>query len=218
MLERARVYRGAKESASLGQPMTEQEIYDGVIVNGTSDFRFVVETLRRHGAGWCVIGGLAVNSYVTPVYTADLDLVVIATDLEPILADLRAADFRVKEFPFSTNAQRRAGRTETAVSKLMVQFTKPDRYQPFVERAVLRSIFGIDVPVAALADLVQGKLWAWSDSTRRASKHAKDQGDLLRLGEAYPEVLTMLPSELRAEIEQRQGGDNSWGDDEMDAS
>ena len=89
--------------------MTEQEIYDGVIVNGTTDFSFVAGTLRRHGAGWCVIGGLAVNSYVTPVYTADLDLVVISTDLEPVLTDLRAADFRVKEFSFSINAQRRAG-------------------------------------------------------------------------------------------------------------
>ena len=53
--------------------MTEQEIYDGVIVNGTTDFVFVAETLRRHGTSWCVIGGLAVNSYVTPVYTADLE-------------------------------------------------------------------------------------------------------------------------------------------------
>ena len=195
--------------------MTEREIYDGFIVNGTKDFIFVAETLRRHGAGWCVIGGLAVNSYANPVYTADLDLVVITTDLEPVLADLRMADFRVKEFPFSTNAQRRAGRTETSANMLMVQFTKPGRYQSFVERAVLRPIFGIDVPVAALMDLVQGKLWAWNDSTRRASKHAKDGSDLLRLGEAYPEVIPMLPAELRAEIEKRQSAsDDGWGDDD----
>ncbi len=195
--------------------MTEQEIYDGVIVNGTKDFIFVAETLRRHGAGWCVIGGLAVNAYATPVYTADLDLVVIANDLEPVLADLRAADFRVKEFPFSTNAQRRAGQTETSANMLMVQFTKPDRYQSFVERAVLRTIFGIDVPVAALEDLVQGKLWAWNDPTRRAGKHLKDGTDLARLGEAFPEVIPMLPAELRAEIEKRQSaGDNGWGDDD----
>lgn len=196
--------------------MTEREIYDGVIVNGTEDFIFVAETLRRHGAGWCVIGGLAVNTYAPPVYTADLDLVVITADLEPILADLRAADFRIKEFPFSINAQRRAGRTETSANMLMVQFTKPDRYQSFVERAILRTIFGIDVPVAALDDLVQGKLWAWNDSTRRASKHAKDSGDLLRLGEAYPEVIPMLPTELRAEIEKRQStGVDEWGDDDQ---
>lgn len=195
--------------------MTERQIYDGIIVNGTTDFLFVAETLRRHGAGWCVIGGLAVNSYATPVYTADLDLVVVSADLEPVLADLRAADFRVKEFPFSTNAQRRAGRTETSANMLMVQFTKPDRYQSFVERAVLRPIFGIDVPVASLEDLVQGKLWAWNDSTRRASKHLKDGSDLVRLAEAYPEVLPMLPTVLREEMESRRAGDNAWGDDDQ---
>ena len=99
---------------------------------------------------------------------------------------------------------------------LMVQFTKPDRYQSFVERAVLRTIFGIDVPVATLEDLVQGKLWAWNDSTRRASKHAKDETDLLRLGEAHPEVLSMLSAKLREETERRQSaGDNGWGDDDQ---
>ena len=203
--------------------MTEQEIYDGVIVNGTTDFFFVAETLRRHGASWCVIGGLAVNSYVTPVYTADLDLVVISTELEPVLADLRAADFRVKEFPFSTNAQRRAGRTERASHMLMVQFTKSDRYQPFVERAVLRTILGIDVPVAALPDVVQGKLWAWSDPVRRPTKKLKDHLDLMRLAEEhFGEVAPLLPAELRAEAEAIQASklaaeEDGWGGEEGDA-
>ena len=203
--------------------MTEQEIYDGVIVNGTADFIFVAETLRRHGAGWCVIGGLAVNSYVTPVYTADLDLVVISTDLEPVLADLRAADFRVKEFPFSINAQRRASRTEKASHKLMVQFTKPGRYQSFVERAGLRAIFGIDVPVASLPDVVQGKLWAWSDPTRRPTKKLKDHLDLMRLAEEhFGVVASLLPAALREEaeaIQARRSADDKdgWGGDADDA-
>ena len=201
--------------------MTEREIYDGVIVNGTKDFVFVAETLRRHGAGWCVIGGLAVNSYAAPVYTADLDLVVVSADLEPVLADLRAADFRVKDFPFSTNAQRRAGRTETSANMLMVQFTKPDRYQPFVKRAALRQVFGIDVPVASLVDVVQGKLWAWSDSSRRPTKKIKDRLDLMRLAEEnFEEVVPLLPAELRVEAEeirvrQSEIGDNGWGDDDQ---
>ena len=115
--------------------MTEAETYDGVIVSGTADFALVVESLHRHGAGWCVIGGMAVNTYVAPVYTADLDLVVISVDLTAVLADLRAADWRIKEFPPSVNAQRRAAPTERADSMLMVQFSKPDEMQPFVDRA-----------------------------------------------------------------------------------
>ena len=42
--------------------MTEREIYDGVIMGGTTDFSLVVETLRQHGASWCVTGGFAVNT------------------------------------------------------------------------------------------------------------------------------------------------------------
>lgn len=203
--------------------MTEREIYDGVIMGGTSDFVFVAETLRRHGAGWCVIGGLAVNSYATPVYTADLDLVVVTSDLEPVLTDLRAADFRVKEFPFSTNAQRRAGRTETSANMLMVQFTKPDRYQSFVERAVLRPIFGMDVPVAAVSDVLQGKLWAYGDPSRRESKRSKDESDILRLGEAHPELMYLLPGVLRDRLErQRSRGsetsEDPWGGDDRGES
>lgn len=182
--------------------MTEQEIYDGVIINGTTDFALVVETLRRHGARWCVIGGLAVNAYAEPVYTADLNLVVIAEDLQPILADLRAADFKIKEFPFSINAQRRGNRLDgQATNRLMVQFTRPERYQSFVDGATLRTIFGVDVPVASLADLVQGKLWAWSDPMRRESKKQKDKLDLMRLAENFPEeVEPLLPEPLRSEV------------------
>ena len=198
--------------------MTEIEIYDGVIMNGTTDFAFVVETLRRHGARWCVIGGLAVNTYAEPVYTADLDLVVVADDLAPVLDGLRAADFRVKEFPFSVNAQRRAGPSETAASKLMVQFTKPGRYQTFVDRAVPRPVFGLEVPVASLPDVVQGKLWAWGDPMRRPTKKLKDKLDLMRLAESWPvEVEPLLPPDLHAEAVanrtsrvQEPGGD--WDD------
>ena len=198
--------------------MTEQEIYDGVIVNGTTDFLFVAGTLRRHGASWCVIGGLAVNSYVTPVYTADLDLVVVSNDLEPVLADLRAADFRVKEFPFSTNAQRRAERTKGLTHHLTARFTKPDCYQPFVERAALRTVLGMDVPVAALPDLVQGELWMRTNSQCRASENIQAEMNLLRLAEVhFDEVTPLLPDDLR---EKAEAGllyvADGWGGDEAD--
>ncbi len=199
--------------------MTEAQIYDGFIVNGTTDFQFVVDTLRRHDAAWCVIGGLAVNTYTSPVYTADLDLVVVAAQLEPVLADLRDADFRVQEFEFSIHAMRRAPAGGHAASMLMVQFSKVARYQPFVGRAESRTIFGVDVPVAALPDLVQGKLAAWSDPRRRPTKQLKDKLDLLRLAESWPdEVESLLPDELRAEaVANRQrntkAGDTRWGGD-----
>ena len=195
--------------------MTEQEIYDGVIMGGTTDFAFVAETLRRHGAGWCVIGGMAVNGYVEPVYTVDLDLVVVTAELEPVLADLRAADFRIKEFPYSVNAQRRVGPTQRTDSLLMVQFSKPAEMQPFVERAELRPILGLDVPVAALPDLVVAKIAAWSEPRRRLTKRVKDELDLLRLAEGYPSVVDpLLPIALRerAQAARNQIAEHPEGD------
>jgi hypothetical protein len=182
--------------------VTERELYDGVIVEGTSDLFFLVDLLQRHDAAWCLIGGLAINAYVAPVYTADCDLVVVAAGLEAVLADLKAADFRIKEFPFSINAQRRLKPGEKSTHRLMVQFTQPERYQGFLDRAELRAVFGRDMPVASLPDLVQGKLWAWNDSTRRPTKRDKDRFDLLRLAEVYPEVVEpLLPAALRADSE-----------------
>ena len=178
--------------------MTATELYDGVIMEGTSDLFFVADSLQHHGAGWCLIGGMAINSYVTPVFTADCDLVVVASDLEPVLADLREADWRIKAFPFSINAQRRLKGNERSTHKLMVQFTRPERYQSFAGRALLREVFGRDLPVACIEDLVRGKLWALSDPSRRESKSLKDTLDLLRLAEEYPETVeALLPDDLR---------------------
>jgi hypothetical protein len=197
--------------------MTEAELYDAVIMSGTADFAFVVESLCRHGAGWCVICGMAVNSYASPIYTADLDLVVLSVDLPPVLADLRAAGWRLQEFPYSINAQRRAGPAERTDSMLMVQFSKPNEMQPFVDRAVLRPIFGLDVPVAALSDLIIAKLAAWTEPRRRPNKRRKDELDLLRLAEAYPGVVdALLPAALRAQAQAdreqiARQPDDGWG-------
>jgi hypothetical protein len=182
--------------------MTEIELYDGVIIEGTSDLFFVADTLQRHGADWCLIGGMAINAYVTPLYTADCDLVVVAADLAPVLADLDAADWRIKEFPFSVNAQRRLKRDEKSTHKFLVQFTRPERYQSFPDRAVLRPVFGRDLPVASIPDLVQGKLWALADPSCRESKSLKDTLDVLRLAEEYPALVEpLLPEDLRARSE-----------------
>ena len=202
--------------------MTEREIYDGVIMSGTTDFAQVVEALRRQSAEFCVIGGMAVNSYVTPVYTVDLDLVVVTAHLAPVLAELRAADWRITEYPYSINAQRRAGPSERTDSLLMVQFSKPEEMQPYIGRAALRPILGLDVPVAALPDLVAAKLAAWAEPRRRPNKRRKDELDLLRLAEAFPsEVDGLLPDELRlkaqadrAQIEENP--DDGWGGEDKD--
>jgi hypothetical protein len=49
---------------------------------------------------------------------------------------------------------------------------------------------------------VRGKIWAWSDEKRRLSKRKKDELDLIRILEAYPESRDLMPGEIIRQIEQ----------------
>jgi hypothetical protein len=52
--------------------------------------------------------------------------------------------------------------------------------------------------VAALKDVLQGKIWAYNDAERRASKRQKDLADIMRLVESHPELNAQLPGEIAA--------------------
>jgi hypothetical protein len=173
--------------------MTAEEIYESVTNGGATDFATVTEILDRHGP-WCLIGGLAVNCYVEPVYTVDADIVVVAQNLGVIADELSAAGFRLEQFAHSLNAKKAPG-------KLNIQFTQDDRYQAFIIRAKPREVLGQIVPVADLKDIVQGKVWAWSDSKRRLSKRKKDELDLIRIAEAFPELQRDMPREITSQLE-----------------
>jgi hypothetical protein len=69
-----------------------------------------------------------------------------------------------------------------------------------VERAEIREVLGARVPVATLADVLQGKVWAVLDPTRRASKRQKDLADIARILEARPSFRERVPSEVLASL------------------
>ena len=173
--------------------MTAEEIYESVTNGGASDFALAAAVLERHGP-WCLIGGLAVNCYVEPVYTVDADIVVVAKSLPGIRDELAAAGFRLEQFAHSLNARKAPG-------KLNIQFTQDERYQSFIERAKRQEVLGLSVPVADLKDIVRGKVWAWSDQQRRLSKRKKDELDLIRIAEAFPELLEQMPREILSQLE-----------------
>jgi len=58
----------------------------------------------------------------------------------------------------------------------------------------------VALPVASLADTLQGKIWAALDPDRRGSKRQKDLADIARLIEAYPDLRTQVPPELLARL------------------
>jgi hypothetical protein len=160
--------------------MTAIEMYESVTNGGASDFAEVVVVLN-HYKPWCLIGGLAVNCYVEPVYTVDVDLVVVTANLESIGRELESADFRVKKFGHSM---------------MNVQFTTDPRYQEFLDSTTEREVLGMRIPVANLKDILRGKVWAWQDQQRRSTKRKKDELDLLRIAEAHPELSPLIPAEI----------------------
>jgi len=174
--------------------MTASEIFESVTGSGSSDFALLVQILNGHGP-WCLIEGMAVNCYVEPVYTLDADLVVVSNALEVIKAQLNAAGFSLQEYPHSLNATMPG-------SDLRIQFSLDPRYQEFVRDTETKEVLGEQVPVASLANVVRGKLWAWTDDNRRPTKRKKDELDLMRILETYPELRRMMPNEISEQVPQ----------------
>jgi hypothetical protein len=174
--------------------MTAAEVYDLTTQGGATDFARVIAICEAAGP-YCLIGGLAVNCYVEPVYTLDADLVLATPDLPVLSERLGAENFKIERHPYSLNAF-------PPGSRLRIQFTMDRRYQDFISRSRPAEVLGVQTRVACLEDVAQGKLWAYNDPERRLTKRKKDELDLIRLGEAYPELRPLLPKELLDQIER----------------
>jgi hypothetical protein len=55
--------------------------------------------------------------------------------------------------------------------------------------------------VASVEDVLQGKIWAYSDEQRRKSKRQKDLADIIRLTEEDPSLIDRIPASIRERIE-----------------
>lgn len=152
----------------------------------------IIALLAEHGIRYCVIGGAAVNAFVDPVITLDLDLAV-AVDQIPLVEDLTRRSFKVERFEHSLNISLQG-------SRLRVQIQLDPRYASFVERATVRDVLDLNLPVASIEDLLQGKIWAAMDPSRRPTKRQKDRLDIARLLEAYPHVQGQIPAALLEQL------------------
>src|SRR3989304_4350082 len=150
----------------------------------------LISLLNEQGIRFCVIGGQAVNAYVEPLLSRDLDLVVAVEQLEQVEA-LLEPHFDLKRFPHSLNIA-------MSGSDLRVQIHTDERYSSFVEQAVVRTVLGLELPVASVEDVLQGKFWAALDPEQRGSKRQKDLADISRLLEKYPQLRLKVPQEIRA--------------------
>jgi hypothetical protein len=85
-------------------------------------------------------------------------------------------------------------------SNLRVQIQTDPRHGDFVERASDRDVLGMNLPVAVIEDVLEGKVWAASDQTRRATQKRKDLLDIERILEAYPKLRGRVPAEILGQL------------------
>ena len=85
-------------------------------------------------------------------------------------------------------------------SDLRIQVQRDPRYEPFLQRASQQEVLGTRLPVAAVEDVLQGKVWDVTDPARRSSKRQKDLADIARLLERYPELRDRVPAEVLTKL------------------
>ena len=86
---------------------------------------------------------------------------------------------------------------------MRIQLQSDPRYQPFIERSQRRKVLGYDLSVATVEDVLKGKVWAYSAPERRPSKRQKDLADIMRLIETHPDLVKILPPDLRKKLSQK---------------
>lgn len=172
--------------------MTKREFVKTVAREKKDLLQGFVDLLKEKNIPFCIIGGLAVNAYAEPVVSLDLDAVIVADKLEELLAELKHK-YKLKRYPNSINIA-------SPLSDLRIQIQTDLRYQDFISRAVYKDVLGYRLPVARVEDVLQGKVWATQDETRRASKRQKDLADIMRLVEMKKGLASLLPAVLRRKL------------------
>jgi hypothetical protein len=152
----------------------------------------LIALLGNGGIRYCVVEAQAVNAYAEPVVSLDLDLVIAADQLAQAQT-LLAEAFRVERHPHGLNVSQSG-------SDLRVQVQTDPRYAVFLEHAAPRELLGLRLPVAAIEDVLQGKLWAATDPSRRPSKRLKDLADIARLLEVAPHLRPLVPPDVLTKL------------------
>ena len=159
------------------------------VARDKSDFlEGLITLLADHKIRYCVIGGQGVNAYAEPLVSLYLDLVIAVDQMEEA-EKLLGARFHLERFPHSLNVSE-------PDSQLRVQIQTDPRYFDFPSRSSEQEVLGLRLPVAAIEDVLNGKIWAAQDPERRASKRRKDLLDIERLIEAHPRLRSHVPGDI----------------------
>ena len=134
-------------------------------------YRRVIDVLARVGARWSVVGAHAVNLYVEPRATVDVDFVVDARKMKPLLQALE------EEFGALETTELGAALRVTNLSIDLIRGDNHPLFRAALDEAVERA--GVRVPPVEL--LVVLKFLAASSPWRDAADRKQDVADLIRL-------------------------------------
>ena len=176
--------------------MTGKEFLNSLAKGKTDILQQLLGILTETDSSYCLIGGLAVNAYVEPVVSLDVDIVVAVDNILTVANAARSQKMKVEEFPHSVNLS-------GTDSDLRIQVQTDPRYQDFIASATMKEILGYEMKVASLENVLQGKLWAFMDETRRRSKRQKDLADISRIIETYPELTAQLPQKVMDQLQEK---------------
>ena len=204
--------------------MTHKEFINKV-TNSHKDFiSEFINILKFNRMPFCVIGGLAVNAYVEPVVSLDLDVVVVVPEViaacgEPrpcgrgtprsALAGARRALrlrkginnlIKLLRKRYKVSIYQHSINVAYSQSDLRIQIQIDPRYQSFIGKARVKNVLGYRLPVARIEDVFQGKTWAAQDPKRRPSKRQKDLADILRLVETKNSLKSLIPASLKRKL------------------
>lgn len=164
------------------------------LANDKSDMiQILLDILSETDSRYCIIGGLAVNAYVEPVVSLDLDIVAAVENVGNICETAKKFGLKAEHFEHSVNIT-------SERSDLRIQLQTDPRYQDFLSTPQDKNVLGYPMKVARLEDVLQGKVWDYMDKTRRRSKRQKDLSDILRIIEKHPQLEASLPPDLRDEL------------------
>jgi hypothetical protein len=183
------IYLLVRADNGTGDEMTKKEFFKAVSNDQEDVIQIFLDALSTVNVDYCIIGGLAVNAYAEPVVSLDLDIVVAINDIGTACKAVKD-HFKIERFTHSINFS-------SNKSDLRIQLQIDQRYQKFIARATIHSVLGYEMKVAIIEDVLQGKIWAYSDEQRRKSKRQKDLSDIIRLIETYPHLVDHLPDSIR---------------------
>jgi hypothetical protein len=163
-----------------------------VTMDETGLLEKILGFLEDRKVPYCIIGGQAVNAYVEPLVSLDLDIAVAVEDPRSLIEELKGL--------FKVTLQRHIINIEQSGSELRAQIQTDPRYAAFVPAAERKEVLGRVMPVARLEDVLSGKIWAAADPERRKSKRQIDLADIARILKSYPHLRDRVPEEVHKKL------------------